>query len=60
MVVWKFHDPKQIEQMDLRGKFESYRVSLENQVLADLSIFSFLKIIAKLSKLEHILRYNDN
>lgn len=46
--------------MDRKGKFESYKISLENQCLADLSIFSFLKILAKLNKLEHILRYNDN
>lgn len=46
--------------MDKRGKFESSRVSLQNQVIADLSVFSFLKIIAKLNKYEHILRYNEN
>lgn len=29
-------------------------------MIADLSVFSFLKIIAKLNKYRHILRYNEN
>lgn len=29
-------------------------------MIADLSVFSFLKIIAKLNKYKHILKYNDN
>lgn len=60
LVVWKFSDPKQIEEMDENGKYESSRVSLKNQVLADASIFSFLKIIAKLNKFKHILKYNES
>lgn len=46
--------------MDIRGNFESSKVSLQNQVIADVSVFSFLKIIAKLNKYEHILMYNKN
>lgn len=30
LVVWKFHNPKQIEEMDERGVFESAKVSLQN------------------------------
>lgn len=60
LMVWKFHNPKQIQDMDERGKFESSRVSLQNQVIADVSVFSFLKIIAKLNKYNHILKYNKN
>lgn len=46
--------------MDENGRFESSKVSLHNQVIADLSVFSFLKIIAKLNKYKHILEYNEN
>ena len=32
----------------------------QNQVIADVSVFSFLKIIAKLNKYKHTLEYNHN
>ena len=60
LLVWKFQNPKPIEEMDLNGKYESNKVSLQNQVIADVSVFSFLKIIAKLNKFQHILKYNEN
>ena len=28
LLVWKFHNPKQIAEMDKKGKFESSKVSL--------------------------------
>lgn len=28
LMVWKFHNTKQIEEMDVKGKFESSKVSL--------------------------------
>lgn len=46
--------------MDNRGKFDSSKVTLQNQVTADMSVFSFLKIIAKLNKYNEILYYNKN
>jgi hypothetical protein len=58
LMVWKFNNPKQIQDMDKKGKFESSKVSLQNQVIADVAVFSFLKIIAKLNKYNHILEYN--
>lgn len=30
VVVWKFNNPKQIEEMDQKGLFESHKVSLQN------------------------------
>lgn len=44
----------------MKGKFENSKVSLQNQVIADVSVFSFLKIIAKLNKYKHILKYNQD
>lgn len=60
LMVWKFANPKQIQDMDEKGKFESSKISLQNQVIADMSVFSFLKIIAKLNKYQHVLDYNNN
>ena len=58
VLVWKFHNPDEIEQMDEDGEYNNYNICLQNQVLADMSVFSFIKIIAKLNKYNHILRYS--
>lgn len=58
LLVWKFYDSEEIEKMDRRGHYNSEDVCLENQILADMSVFSFLKIIAKLNKYNHIRQYN--
>lgn len=60
LLVWKFYDPKEIEAMDVSGKFDNQKICLENQIIADTSVFSFLKIIAKLNKYSHILKYREN
>jgi len=45
--------------MDESGNgYNNKEICLENQILADTSVFSFLKIIAKLNKYEQILKYN--
>jgi Adenylate and Guanylate cyclase catalytic domain len=36
---------------------ENRKFSKENQNLADLALFSFLKIIAKINKYTHIVNY---
>ena len=60
LLVWKFKHPEEIQAMDESGEgYNNVNISLENQILADTSIFSFLKIIAKLNKYEQILRYNS-
>ena len=60
VLVWKFHNPDEIEQMDEDGEYNNYNICLQNQVLADMSVFSFIKIIAKLNKYNHILRYSKD
>lgn len=58
LCVWKFPDPDEIEAMDLNEQqFNNEEISPDNQRVADLSIFSFLKVIAKLNKYRHILKY---
>ena len=58
LLVWKFYDPKEIEMMDKKGKYESKEVCRENQAIADVSVFSLVKIIAKLNKYNDILKYS--
>lgn len=58
LCVWKFYDPDEIEQMDMRGKFSNKLLCKENKIVADLSVYAFLKCIAKINKYEHITRYN--
>lgn len=60
VLVWKFADPEEIEEMDEAGSFNNTRLSLKNQVIADMAVFSFVKIIAKLNKFNHILQYSEN
>ena len=61
LLVWKFHDTKQIQDLDELGvDYTNKDICIENQIIADLSVFAFLKIIAKLNKYEHILEYSKN
>jgi class 3 adenylate cyclase len=59
LLVWKFHDTNEIELMDEKGDFNNEELCLENKVIADVSVFSFLKIIAKLNSYDHILEYAE-
>jgi hypothetical protein len=47
LLVWKFKDPDEFKQ----GELGTFEISIENQIIADLSVFSFLKVIAKINKL---------
>ena len=55
LCVWKFFDPEEIASM--QGSYNNY-IGKENQIIADLSVYSFLKVLAKLHKYDHILQYN--
>lgn len=54
MLVWKFREDKDF----LPGNDGT--LSKANQYCADLALFSFIKIIAKINKLSHILEYRDD
>ncbi len=60
LLVWKFPKPDEIQKMDEKGEFDNSKICLQNQVLCDTSVFSFLKIIAKINKYNHILKYNQH
>ena len=50
LCVWKFPNPDEIEEMDMNNNYNNDEISIDNQIVADLSIFAFLKVIAKLNK----------
>lgn len=47
LLTWKFKDQEQFAK-------GSKKISREDQYLADLSLFAFIKIIAKMAKISHI------
>ena len=53
LLVWKF---KREEEFAVPGG----KISRENQQVADLALFSFIKIVAKINKLSHILKYRED
>ena len=61
LLIWKWPQPKQIEEMDLNDQtFDNKIISKPNQIAVDLSVLSFLKILAKINKYKHILKYSKN
>lgn len=50
LLVWKFNDMQDFEYAKLNP-------SREHQRQADLALFSFIKCIAKINKMQHILEY---
>ena len=60
-MVWRFYDPKEIEQMDKKGgHFKNKKLCQENKNTADLAAFSIMKALAKSNKYEHILQYRKD
>lgn len=59
LCVWKFPDADEIEEMDNENNYNNKDITKANQIVADLSVFSFLKVIAKLNKYRHILKYSQ-
>jgi hypothetical protein len=56
--VWKFKHQEEFFVDVPKG--EKLKVSKHTQYTADLALFSFLKIIAKINKFSHILDYRNN
>ena len=54
LLVWKFKNQDEFFNQEEEGTF---KISPENQQVADIALFSFLKIIAKINKFTHILAY---
>jgi class 3 adenylate cyclase len=58
LLVWKFKNQEELMNEPQEGEIR--KLSRENQNVADLAIFSFLKIIAKINKFTHILQYGKD
>ncbi len=54
LLVWKFKTINDFRDPD------NVKPSYANQVISDMSLFSFIKIIAKINKLAHILEYRED
>jgi class 3 adenylate cyclase len=60
LMVWNFHDSKEMERLAEQERFFNHQVSRENQIVADMSLISILKIISKINSYEHIQEYNNH
>lgn len=58
LLVWKF--PEELIEKDEFGTLVCIKSDKRVQRIADLALFSFLKIIAKINKLKHILAYRNH
>jgi class 3 adenylate cyclase len=59
LMVWKFYNKDEIILMS-ETEYDNSKICKENLIIADMSLFSMLKIIAKINKYRHIIEYNDN
>lgn len=57
LLVWKFKNQDEFFNNQNIQDNENRKYSKENQNMADLALFSFLKIIAKINKYTHIVNY---
>jgi len=60
LLVWKFFNRDEIIEMSEQGDYDNTKMCKENLIIADMSLFSMLKIVAKINKYDHILEYNKD
>jgi class 3 adenylate cyclase len=58
LLLWKFNENDVVEDIET-GKMILNRKSKWVSVVADLSVFSFIKTISKINKLSHLLEYRN-
>jgi class 3 adenylate cyclase len=57
LLVWKFPNPNELKTKE---PLESIKFSAENRTIADMSVFAFLKVLARINKYQHIRRYRKH
>ena len=57
LLVWKFPKPQELKE---KIPIEQMKFCPENRNMADMSIFSFLKVLARVHKYQHIRRYRKH
>mmetsp|Transcript_16748 Transcript_16748/g.25818 ORF Transcript_16748/g.25818 Transcript_16748/m.25818 type:complete len:225 (+) Transcript_16748:1941-2615(+) len=58
LCVWKFYNAQEVA--DMEPNYNNKTIGKENQIIADLAVYSYLKCIAKINKYDHILEYNKD
>ena len=57
LLVWKFPNP---EQLKLKEPLDKIKFTAENRNIADMSVFAFLKVLARINKYQHIRKYRKH
>ena len=57
LLVWKFPHPEDFKQ---KGPIEDRKFTFDNRNVADMSIFAFLKVLARINKYKHIKKYRQH
>lgn len=57
LLVWKF---KKVEEFDTTLPIQDLDICPANRKVADMALFSFIKVLAKLNKFRHILNYRKD
>lgn len=61
LLVWKYKKPEEFkEAMEGRADITDIAISLPNKQMADMALYSFLKVISKINTFSHILQYSKN
>ena len=56
MLVWKYKKPDEFKDKE-DIPMENLKISSSNRQIADMALFAFLKVIAKINKYSHIVKY---
>ena len=59
MLVWKYKNPDEFKDKE-NVEIKDLQISLGNRQLADMALFAFLKVITKINKYSHIVKYNKD
>ena len=59
LLVWKYKNPEEFKDKE-NIEIKDLQISLGNRQIADMALFAFLKVITKISKYSHIVKYNKD
>ena len=59
LLVWKYKEPYEFEEQASKD-IKDMTICLQNRQMADMALYSFLKVICKINKYSHILAYRKN
>jgi len=57
LLIWKYDDPN---ELNTTVPFEEKNFSQDNRNCADMALFSYIKILARINKYSHIRKYRQN